>query len=258
MPTIQERPKDLPRKPLVEAIVEVQWGSEGQSDPAYPIVVGRLFERVQPKYPEIEDLLAVAVPAELTVHIVRHRFRRSKGGWPLVQIGPGVFTFNETEGYRWDEFSAQAKALLPKLYEAHPTPDTFRPNSILLRYINALEFDYFSRDLLRLLADKLHTSLSLPEAVFSRTKVHSRPVGLKVQTAFPVEEPRGALTLQFASGTSKGKQALVWEIHVRSVGDDVPEMPAGFDAWLDAAHSVAEEWFFGLAEGELLDGFARS
>jgi hypothetical protein len=49
MPTIQERPKDLPRKPLVEAIVEVQWGLEGQPDPAYPIAVGRLYERVQPE-----------------------------------------------------------------------------------------------------------------------------------------------------------------------------------------------------------------
>jgi hypothetical protein len=41
---------------LVEALVEVRWGEGGHRNPAYPIIVGRLYERLRSDYPEIEDL----------------------------------------------------------------------------------------------------------------------------------------------------------------------------------------------------------
>jgi uncharacterized protein (TIGR04255 family) len=161
-------------------------------------------------------------------------------------------TFNETDAYDWDEFSRRAKALMPKLYEAHPSPESLVVNSVLLRYINALAVDYTSANLLSFLSSKLHTSLTLPSEVFSRTGVADRPVGLAIQLAFPAHEPKGVLALLFGNGMSKGKPALVWEIHVRSTGSDVPRMPDAFGDWLDSAHGVAEGWFFELANGELL------
>jgi uncharacterized protein (TIGR04255 family) len=244
--------KPLSSKPLVEALVEIRWGEEGQPDPAYPIIVGRLFERLRPDYPEIEALPLAQVPAELATHMVRHRFRRASENWPLVQVGPGVLTFNETDGYHWDDFSQRAKGLMPMLFETHPNPRSLVINSVLLRYINALAVDYSSENLLVFLSSKLHTSLTLPSEAFSRTGVADRPVSLAIQLAFPAREPKGTLALLFGNGTSKGKPALVWEIHVRSTGSDVPRMPEAFGDWLDSAHGVAEEWFFELAKGELL------
>jgi uncharacterized protein (TIGR04255 family) len=123
-------PEHLPNKPLIEAILEVRRGQDGQPDPAYPLIVGRLYERLRSEYPAIEDLPIVAVPAEIWVHQVRHRFRKTKDGWPLVQVGPGVLTVNETDGYRWRDFSERAKALLPLLHETHPKPETIQITSL--------------------------------------------------------------------------------------------------------------------------------
>ncbi len=254
----REWPKALPHKPLVEAIVEMRWGQEMQPDPTYPIVVGRLYERVKQEYPQIEDLPVAQVPVELTVHMVRHRFRTSKGGWPLVQIGPGVFTVNDTEGYHWDDFSKRVKDLLPKLYDAFSASETPRVRSVLLRYINAHPIDYPAENLLTFLSKQLGTNLTLPQTVFDRTKVSSSPVGLLIQPIFPMHEPRGTLKLQFGAGRSKNKPALVWEIQIQSTDADIPQMPQGFAGWLDTAHSVAEEWFFQLAKGKLLDSFLKA
>jgi uncharacterized protein (TIGR04255 family) len=249
--------RDLPAKPLVEALVEVRWGEPGQPDPAYPLLVGRLYERLHTEYPVIEDLPLAQFPPVATVHMVRHRFRRTPGGWPLVQIGPGVLTLNETDGYHWDDFSKRAKEVLPKLFEAHPQPDALGINNVLLRYINALHVDYFSENLLSLLAAKLHTSVALPREAFGASGVSDRPVGFTMQLAFKAARPQGALTLVFGGGVSKERPALVWEIHVRSVTNEVPRMPDEFGEWLEAAHALAETWFFELAKGDLLESFAR-
>jgi uncharacterized protein (TIGR04255 family) len=38
---------------------------------------------------------------------------------------------------------------------------------------------------------------------------------------------------------------------VQSAGADLPDMPKGFPAWVDAAHEITHDWFFKLIEGEL-------
>ena len=253
----KEWPKILPRKPLAEALVEVRWGQEAQPDPAYPIIVGRLYEQVRAEYGEIEDLPLGAVPAEFTLQMVRHRFRKGKNGWPLIQIGPGVFSLNETDGYRRDDFTKRAKELLPKLFQVHPSPESLKISSVQLRYINAHLVEYPSENILTFMAKKMKTAFTLPQHAFDTTKVGSSPVGLRIQANFPMQTPPGVLKLGFGTGKHKGKPAFVWDIEIQSSGEDVPPMPEGFSSWLDQAHAVAENWFFELVEGELLDGYLK-
>ena len=54
--------------------------------------------RLQKEYGIIQHVLPESVPVPLSMHFVRHRFRKSKDGWPLVQVGPGIVTLNETNG----------------------------------------------------------------------------------------------------------------------------------------------------------------
>lgn len=253
-----DRPKHLPNKPLVEAILEVKWGGEVQPDPAYPISVGRLYERLRHEYPEIENLPVAQVPAEMTTHIVRHRFRKKQDAWPLVQIGPGVLTLNDTVGYHWDDFNARARMLLPWLYDAHPSPSSLRLNSLLLRYINAVELDYEKESALEFLSSRMRLSIGVPSELVDETALRAYPTAVGLQIAFAAQAPAGALRLQVGTGASKGRKALIWEIHFMSVGVDVPRVPDGFGAWLDGAHAKIEDWFFGLAEGELLRKFLGS
>lgn len=252
-------PENLPSKPLVEVILEVRWGAEGQPDPAYPLIVGRLYERLQGDYPAIEPLQIeqAGVPAEMTIHQVRHRFRRTKGGWPLIQVGPGVITLNETESYRWRDFRERALRVLPCLYESHPSPDSLNITSLLLRYVNAIAFDYSSADALAFLAEKMRVSLSFVPSSREQNIVSGPPTSLGLHAVFPAMNPRGSIILLVGTGKHRGKNALVWEIHFRSVAGEVSSLPNAFPEWLEAAHDTVERWFLEMVKGELLERFSK-
>src|SRR5438034_9047205 len=99
------RPKPLKNKPLVEALVEIRWQLEPGSatglsrDPHYKFLLGKLFETVKARFPHHEELPAASVPEEMTSHVVHHRFRKTPSGWPLIQVGPGIFSVNEAVRY---------------------------------------------------------------------------------------------------------------------------------------------------------------
>ncbi len=79
--------KNLTRKPLVEALLEVKWtlqdrdGGGPPYDPNFELLPGKFHDVLRGKYPEIENLPLTLVPSEMTAHQVRHRFRVSKNNW---------------------------------------------------------------------------------------------------------------------------------------------------------------------------------
>lgn len=164
------RPFLLPSKPLVEALLEIKWELRSQAppslgpvDPGYPYAVGRLFERVRKDYPFREELPVAQMPEGATPHLARFRFRKAAGGWPVVQIGPGVATVNFTETYTWDAFRAAVLGFVPHLRSVYDDVYPLKPTSVLLRYINAVELDYSKNDALKFLEEKMHVLLRLPE-----------------------------------------------------------------------------------------------
>jgi len=99
----------LSKKPLVEAIFELRWKLQEPTpgikiDPNYKLLVGGIYDKIRQSYPFYEQLPTSALPDEIAAYVVQHRFRKATDGWPLVQIGPGVITVNDTEGYTWDDF----------------------------------------------------------------------------------------------------------------------------------------------------------
>lgn len=248
----------LPNKPLVETILEVKWGAPDRPDPAYPMIVGRLYERVRDEYAEVEDLPLAQLPAVVAVQVPRHRFRVAKGQWPLVQIGPGVAALNDTEGYSWRTFRDRALDFFPHLKCAHPQPDEMPITSLRLEYIDAVEFDFSEADLRSFLRDKLHISVGLPETVFEGQPVDNRPKQAVVQLAFPTRAPAGLMQLSVRTGTHEGQPAVIINTSVSSAEADAV---AGWHApavWLDAAHGLIRHWFFALVQGDLLQEFLRT
>lgn len=141
--------RELTNKPLVEAILEIRWAlnpqeNGGDVDPHYRLLLGRLFDRLQSDYPEHEQLDAARLPDDLAGHVVQHRFRAAKDDWPLVQLGPGVFTVNDTSRYKWEDFEKRVVEAKNKLFESYPNPEKLKIESISLRYIDAVELDFQS------------------------------------------------------------------------------------------------------------------
>jgi uncharacterized protein (TIGR04255 family) len=157
-----QAPRNLDKKPLAEAIFELRWAlqptpfvqTSGQSiaqtgsapplsDPGFKILVGVFYNSVSKLYPYSQDLPVAQIPENLTPYVVRHQFRASPGGWPVIQLGPGVLTVNDTKGYSWKDFRDRLLYALDKLYACYPrTIALLKPTVAIFRYVNAIPFDY--------------------------------------------------------------------------------------------------------------------
>jgi uncharacterized protein (TIGR04255 family) len=101
-------------------------------------MLGEFFAAVKDQYPHWEALVPPGMPPDLAPHVVHHRFRTAEDHWPLAQLGPGIMTVNDTEGYRWEDFNRGCVALLEVLIGLHAAAgQTFQPVHVSLRYIDA-------------------------------------------------------------------------------------------------------------------------
>lgn len=184
-------PRKLLNKPLVEAILEVRWtleagpAPETKRDPHYKFLLGTLFQTIKSNYPHREELPVASVPEELTPHTVHHRFRAFPDGWPLLQVGPGVFTVNETTNYEWESFERRINEAIPILVAAHPRPEELRFEMLMLRFVNAIPIDFAKVNVLEFLSRKMRTTVSLPDSVFESDTIGRAPIEFSTQFVFP-------------------------------------------------------------------------
>lgn len=253
---------DLPNKPLVEAILELRWLLDDHAqpgtfvDPGFRILLARFYDRIQPEGFQSIDLPIAAVPEVLTSHVVRHQFRKASDTWPLFQLGPGILTVNETSSYTWDTYFPVAKSAIERLFASYPSESPLRPGDVRLRYLNALPFDPSKVDPLQFLSRYLHTQIDVDAEMFRNHDRVPRPESCRLHVRYPLEG-LGAGEIHFSTGLRDNKPAILWENRIHLSGSDTPDTPEGLATWLEAAHTVAEDWFFALARGDLLESFER-
>lgn len=251
----------LTRAPLIEAILEVRWRLVEQSpglsvDPKYKILVGRLYDHLAAEYPFHEPLPAASMPDEMLGYVVQHRFRAGEDRWPLVQIGPGLVTLNDTVNYSWNDFEARSHRLLEALYQTYPdAPQSLIISSLQLRYIDAISFDFGRDNILAFISENLKIDFSFPPAIFENTPIQPVPTALNALFTFPTTRPQGNLRLRFGHGKRQDADALIWETVVQTDAHDLPEMPGQFKTWMSEAHTLTHNMFFKLIEGQLEESF---
>jgi uncharacterized protein (TIGR04255 family) len=256
-----------PRPPLAEALVEVRWKlletpglppGEFSSDPSYPLLVGVLFERIKDRFPQIEELPSSAVPDQMTPYIVKYRFRSSTRS-PSIQLGPGVATVNYATGYTWPDFRETVLAFIPALRQAYEsTGNTLVPTSVVLRYINTVEFNSAQDDALTFLGEQLHVQIRLPEAIVADERRNGMPGGVVMRVGLPLSKPRSVAALQVGTGKHLGVPSILWDLSVSSKDALAPTLSAQFEDWLTQAHDVMESWFFSMIRGTLDERFGMS
>lgn len=248
--------KILNNKPLIEAIFELRWELEDRggglkADPHYKILIGSLYSKLKDIYPHHELLPAASIPDDVAGHIIQHRFRKGKDAWPLVQMGPGILTVNDTEGYVWEDFEKQALQVIKAFLEIYPEPNKLSINSLLLRYIDAVEFDFETRNIYDFLAGQMKTEIKLYPKLFDATEVGSTPSSFDWRFSYPCKKPEGLIHLRFVKGKKENKDALIWETMVQSMNKTLSPSTDEINAWLGAAHDLTDDWFFKLIDGEL-------
>lgn len=250
----------LSNKPLVEAIFQFRWKLEGgdgepRRDRHYPLLVGSLFDRLADKYPHHEELDSARIPDEVIPYVVQHRFRSGEGDWPLVQIGPGILSVNETGRYTWGDFEGRALSAVEALYGTHPHGEELQIDGLALRYIDAVSMDTPDQNVLDFLATYLKTEVELETALFEGTGVLPQPTHIDLRFSFPTTQPSGSMHVRFSLGHDERQGSVLWETVVESSGADAPTGRSGVADWLATAHRLTHDWFFKLIEGDLQERF---
>jgi len=255
--------EELKNPPIIEALVEVKWALTKTSglnpiDPHYQFLLGGFYERIKKEYPFHQPLPAASIPDEVTGSTVKHRFRVEKDKWPLIQIGPGVMTVNETKKYTtFDKFKPLAVKAINDLFDAHPKREDLEITSLLLRYIDAKEIDYSQDNICNFISEKMHVPIELPDFLFQDGRLEDIPTSFSWRTSLRCNKPEGMATLAFSTGTRAGKPALIWEEMLKSKDADIDDMPDKFEAWIDSAHEIVHTWFDKLIEGDLKEEFQK-
>lgn len=253
--------KNLKNKPLVEAIFEMRWKLKEQSgmrlDSNYKLLPGRLSDKLRKVYPYYQILPTEIVPEELAGGLVQHQFRKSKNQWPLVQIGPGILTVNDTENYIWKDFRKSIIDAVKAFYEAYPDSSDLIIESLLLRYIDGIEFDFDNKDILQFLKEQMKISITLPPPVFEKgdTKKLSR---LNCVFSFKCDVPESLVTIRLSRGKFNRwnnersiKEGLLWDTVVDTRYGERLKNISVLSEWLEAAHDITHKWFFKIIEGDL-------
>lgn len=248
--------KILKNKPLIEAIFEVKWqliehGEGIRIDPHYKILIGSLYSKFKEAYPYHEMLPTASIPDNMADYVIQHRFRKGKNEWPLVQIGPGILTVNDTEGYIWEDFEKKAMDAFKALFDVYPEIEKLEINSLLLRYIDAVEFNFESDNIIDFMSRHMKTGITAYPKLFENTGVDSLPSSFDLRFSFPCKKPEGMINLRFVRGKKENMDALIWETMVQSTNEELLPMPERIGDWLNAAHDLTDDWFFKLIEGEL-------
>jgi uncharacterized protein (TIGR04255 family) len=254
--------KELHNKPLVEAILEIKWALQGSEkepkiDPFFKILLGRFYDRIISDYPEHEQLPTANLPDEIVGQMVQHRFRIGKEQWPLVQLGPGIFTFNSTADYKWSDFKERSILVVKKLFEAHPRIEQFKVTSIVLRYINAVGFENGNNDIFNFISENLKISLALPDNLFENN-IENKPLSMSFQSSFKSSSPSGTISIRVTNGQKEGLPVIIWETALKTSDGDLPNLPSEFESWIDAAHQNTDDWFFKMIEGKLERRFSKN
>lgn len=252
----------LLNSPLVEAIFEIRWELQGDQqtgrfrDVAYPMMYGRIYEHLKEEFPLIEDLPSVQAHPEMSPYVVRHRLRKERNGWPLIQIGPGILTINIAKEYSWSTFKNLILRLMQAILDLYPVG--MKPLNFIkteLRYINGIPFDQTQENPIDYLAQKLHMKIDVDQEIFEKNGIVNRPNTLNLNLSYPTFRPVGNLALSVNLGQVELKPAYIFQTMIQSVGEMVSQEEDSMQIWLSQSHELAENCFLSLCKGSLMQRF---
>ena len=227
----------LKNAPLKEAIFELFWNgpidkSGFPIDNEYDLAQGRFDREIRKDFPIYKRL----IPANSPIKILgqpAHQFWKNQLNWPVVQLGPGIMTVNETEkGYIWENFRKTIHDSIQILIKSYDISPTFQRLS--LRYIDSIDLPE-NINLLDFVNNSFKTKI---------TNSFERPgeiAGLNFNQIFNVfQNSKVHLNIQSAINNLNGKPAIVWitliETNEISGIDDILK-------WIDKAHNICSDLF---------------
>lgn len=246
--------KQLSNKPLVEAIFEIRWNltqlSDGLAiDDLYDIMVGQLKQSFNDILPIHNRLPFAMIPGVSIPYQVQHQFRETAGGWPLLQLGPGVLTVNETENYDSSKFIKLCNHVYSTLVKFWL--DNGREPAIAqvsLRYIDADHYEGAMSSFVNDLGIAMVYADRLKKLGYFKEDQQN---DLHYNASFTLDDPKGQLHILVDNGKKHDRTAVVWQTQIISINDECNQFVKGPDQWLEKSHDICHDVFFAMIQGVL-------
>ncbi len=240
--------------PLVEVIAELRWQTVpiatvpgGSVDPFFDPTLNALRAEVAKLGLVFEELVVPAeIPKELLTGKATNRFRSGQNRWPLLQIGPGIFTANITPPYNgWTTFVPFLRNGLEKLFESYPaSSQTMKLEAITLKYVDAFTAAHGRQDAWNFLSEGLGFSITPPAELTDGDLLEGGPRDGILAMAFNASKPAGAtLNINISNGTKDNAPATIFQISMTSnLGKQAPDLE-NVMGWFNDSHEVLSESF---------------
>lgn len=239
----------LPKAPLLEVIYELRWDIKNEQDLAkFQYLHGDLYAAQKLSYPIRELLTPADMPMGLMINNPVYRFK-SKEGYPLFQLGPGVLSLNTTDAtYFWEDYYESCQSLTTSFLDVYQSSNDqkFRPNLI---YLDFYKFDFLNNDVIHFINDNLDIALGQN---FYKSKNNPSNITL----AFNYVTELGKLDILLNTGLN-GNNETGLVIRTQLNGPVLASNTEDIMDWLDKAHTFCSDLFKEMTKGKLYETFKQ-
>lgn len=245
----------LPKAPLQEAIFEVRWSldidpsSKQQIDTGFSLAQGKLQEIVRKEFPHYVRKIPHGIPDQMFQYKIINQYWTKVETWPVLQLGPGLFTVNETElNYDWTKkYSILIDKSLDWVYKAYD--GKIKINFASLRYIDSVKpKDYgFENKWAEFI--KEHFNFSFVNSFNPRGTLN----GIRFDQYFELED-KSSLHISMNSGKYRksDEDALIWQTAVTKSTEFEKN---SLISWVNNAHSTTSDLFREMTKPDFYASF---
>lgn len=237
----------LPKAPLVEVVFELRWNFTGNDELArVQYLYGDIYNELKSKYPYRESILPVDFPVEFMINQPAHRFRSEQNSYPLIQIGPGIITYNTIDSlYEWQNFFESTSELISTFLKIYPfeKEKTLSPGIL---YLDFFPFDFDKQDAHAFVNENFNVNFD--QSFFKNEKF---PTDFSMGFAFSVA--LGELRINFLKGRNNNQEGILLQTRIN--GSPLIAGHENLSNWLQEAHTLCSDLFKQLTKGKLYESF---
>lgn len=241
----------LLKAPLKEVIFEVRWKLTPDQtgtwlvDEGYDLAVGKFQNLVENDFPFVVRKLPQNLPGQLLSFLIDFQFWRDENRYPVVQIGRGIMTVNDTDhNYLWAE--NYRPAVIDALIKLQKAYGDLEFEHASLRYLDAVQLiDYNFNGWPDFISNHLNIGVN------NSFEVAGKPTNVAINQTFKLDNGSD-LNVQVSDTVHDNKPGMLWQTMVsRNDTCGVDELLT----WLDEAHETTSKTFRSICKPEFYDSF---
>ncbi len=252
----------IDNSPLIEAIFELKWGMtkdqfEFKKDEA-DLFPGMFYQAVKEIGFDKNEQVNIEPGRPRFPLEVNHRFRKSQNGWPLFQIGLGIFTANQIgdisieatkdEQYDWDTFKPTIISGLSALNNTYPNGINSLINpKVSLRYQDGFILSE-GETIESFVNNKIQANINISSVFTDQKDIKKDSKEVNINLVYETTRPNGFITISVITALIKGEKGIIIDTAVSSNFESEHLSVNALEEWCEQAHDLQRHAFETLIE----------